>query len=129
LMVHDGSPVKTFRDLGGRVITASPSMTWIPYLQKKYAIHFDLKPNTYGLGEFLANPEAIQQCLVTNEPFFAEQRGQRVRTLMLAASGYDCYHAVFARREFAAANPAVVTAFVAASIRGWRDYLEGDPTP
>jgi NitT/TauT family transport system substrate-binding protein len=129
VMVHDESPVRSLRDLNGRVVIASPSMAWIPYVQKKYGIKFDLKPNTYGLGEFLANPDAIQQCLVTNEPYFAQQHGQRVRTLSLADSGYDSYHAVFVRRELMQTAPEVVRAFVWASIHGWRDYLEGDPAP
>lgn len=129
LMVHAASPVQTFRDLQGRVIIANVSMTWIPYVKKKYGIEFDLRPNTYGLGEFLANPEAIQQCLVTNEPFFAAQRGRAVRTLQLAETGYDCYQVIICRRELTRQSPEVIRAFVRASIRGWRDYLEADPAP
>ncbi len=129
LMVHTDSPVKTFKDLQGRTITASLSMNWIPFLQKKYVLKFNLKPNTYGLASFLADPNAIQQCLMTNEPFFAQQHGAAVRTLPLADAGYDVYHAVFCRRELARLEPRVVRAFIAASIRGWRDYLSGDPTP
>lgn len=129
LLVHDDSPVKTFKDLAGRTVTAPISMTWIPFIQKKYGIKFDLKPTNYALGGFLADPTAIQQCLVTNEPFFALQHGVRVRTLALADSGYDVYHTLFCRRDLVRTDPAVVGAFVAASIRGWRDYLTGDPAP
>src|SRR4051794_27778008 len=66
--------------------------------------------------------------MVTNEPFFAVQQGRKVRTLALADAGYDCYHAIFCRRELLRTSPEVVRAFVQASIRGWRDYLDGDPT-
>lgn len=129
VMVHADSPVKSLRDLKGRVVIASASMTWIPYLRKKYRIDFDLKPNTYGLGEFLANKDAVQQCLVTNEPFFAQQHGKPVRTLLLAESGHDSYHAIFCRRELVRGSPDVVRAFVHASIRGWQDYIQADPGP
>jgi NitT/TauT family transport system substrate-binding protein len=129
LMVHADSPVKSFKDLQGRTVTASPSMTWIPYIQKKYGLKFALKPTNYALASFLADKDAIHQCLVTNEPFFAQQHGVAVRTLPLADSGFDVYHAVICRRELARLEPQVVRAFVAASIRGWRDYLTGDPTP
>lgn len=129
LLVRDESPVKTLKDLGGRTVIASLGMTWIPYLQKKYRITFNLKPNSYSIAGFLADPEAIQQCLVTNEPFYAEENGLRVRTLPIAAAGYDCYHAIICRRELARLRPDIVRAFLAASIRGWRDYLEGDPAP
>ena len=67
--------------------------------------------------------------MVTSEPFFAQQHGRAVRTLPLAASGYDCYHVLFTRRELIRTAPEIVRAFVQASIRGWRDYLESDPAP
>jgi NitT/TauT family transport system substrate-binding protein len=129
LMVHEASRVKSFKDLKGRTLTANVGMTWIPYLQKKYGITFDLRPNTYSIAAFLADPTAIQQCFVTNEPFYAQQQGVRVRTLPLAASGYDVYHTIICRRDLVRLSPEVVRAFVAASILGWRDYLENDPSP
>ncbi len=129
LMVHAASPVKSFKDLEGRTITASPSMNWIPFLQKKFGLKFSLRPGNYALGTFLADQDAIQQCLVTNEPFFAQQHGAAVRTLPLAETGFDVYHAIICRRELVRLEPRVVSAFVAASIRGWRDYLSGDPAP
>lgn len=129
LMVHADSPVKSLQDLAGRTVTASLSMTWIPFIQKKYGITFSLKPTNYALGGFLADKSAIQQCLVTNEPFFAQKRGVTVRTLALADGDFDVYHAVICRRELVRSQPELIRTFVAASIRGWRDYLSGDPTP
>ena len=129
LMVHAGSPVKTFEDLDGRVVIGNVGMAWFPYLERRFDIKIERRQNTYGLGEFLANPDIIQQCLITNEPFFAEKNGRKVRTLQLSESGYDCYQAVFTRRDFIRTSPQAVRAFVHASIRGWRDYLEGDPAP
>ena len=129
LMVHDGSPVKSFEDLQGRTVTAALGMAWIPYIQKKYGIKFDLKPLNYGLAGFLADKTTVQQCFMTNEPFYVQQRGLKVRTLALADSGYDIYQTIICRRELARTQPELVRAFVAASVRGWRDYLDGDPTP
>lgn len=129
LMVHDESPVQTLRDLQGRTLTASVGMTWIPYIQKKYGINFALKPNSYSLAAFFADRETIQQCFVTNEPFYARQRGVRVRLLPLAESGYDVYHTIICRRELTRQSPEMVRAFVAASLHGWQDYLAADPAP
>ena len=129
LLVHESSPVKTLEDLAGRTVTASLGMAWIPWLKQSRGIEFALRPQTYGLAGFLADPEAIQQGLVTNEPFVARERGVKVRTLAIGESGFDSYHALFCRRELARAEPEVVRAFVAASIRGWRDYLDSDPAP
>lgn len=128
LLVHDESPVRTWTDLKGRTVTAPLSMTWIPFVQEKYGIDFALKPLT-GMAAFLGDKDAIQQCLVTNEPFYARQHGVLVRTLPLVTAGYDVYHAVICRRALVRESPEVVRAFVTASIRGWRDYLLGDPAP
>ena len=129
LMVHEGSPVRNFRDLDGRAVVGNVGMAWFPFLEKKYGIKIERRQNTYGLGEFLSNTAAIQQCMVTSEPFFARQNGREVRTLPLASSGYDCYHTIFTRRDLIRTAPDVVRAFVQASIRGWRDYLGSDPAP
>jgi NitT/TauT family transport system substrate-binding protein len=129
LMVHDSSPVKTFKDLDGRTVIGNVGMAYFPYLEKKFGITIQRRQNTYGLGEFLANPDTVQQCLITSEPFFAEQNGRKVRTLSLSSSGYDCYQTLFTRRELARSSPDVVRGFVQASIRGWKDYLENDPAP
>lgn len=127
LLVHASSPVKTLADLNGRSVIAPPSMSWIPYVKQKYGVKFDLRPLNYGLAVFLGEPDAIQQCMMTSEPYFAEQHGAKVRTIPLSDSGYDPYHAIICRRALIRTNPELVKAFVAASIRGWRDYLEGDP--
>jgi NitT/TauT family transport system substrate-binding protein len=129
LLLHADNPINSFQQLDGQTIIASPTLVWVQLLQKKYGIHFNLQPMPYGLANFLANPAAIQQCVVTNEPYLAQQQGVRVKTLPIADSGYDTYHVIFCRRDFARANPTVTRAFVAASVRGWRDYIEGDPTP
>jgi NitT/TauT family transport system substrate-binding protein len=129
LLVHESSPVKTLKDLNGRTVTASVGMTWIPFQQKKHRVTFSLKPNTFGIGAFFADADAIQQCMLTSEPYYAQERGIKVRALPISTSGYDCYHAIFCRRELLQTRPEVVRAFLAASIRGWRDYLEADPEP
>ncbi|MEY2878734.1 MAG: hypothetical protein RLZZ15_1114 [Verrucomicrobiota bacterium] len=129
LLVHEASPVRTLRDLDGRTVIASPGMAWIPYVQGRLKIKFSLTPNAYSLAPFLADPSAIQQCLVTSEPFFARQRGVRTRTIPIADAEFDCYHTIICRRELAQGDPETVRAFVAASLRGWRDYLELDPEP
>lgn len=129
VMVHAGSPVQSLRDLAGQVVIGNVGMAWMPFVERKFGITFERRQNTYGLGEFLADPQAMQQCMVTNEPFFARQHGRAVRTLSLGEAGYDCYHAIITRRELLRQSPDIVRAFVHATIRGWRDYLEGDPTP
>jgi NitT/TauT family transport system substrate-binding protein len=129
LLLHADSPVKNFRDLDGKSIIASPSLAWIQYLKLKYGITINIQPVPYGLAQFVADKDAIRQCVLTNEPYLALQQGVRVRTLRLKDAGYDGYHVIFCSREYARQNSALVRAFVKASLRGWADYIQGDPEP
>ena len=127
LMLHADSPVRSFPDLAGRTVIGNVGMAWMPYVERRFGITFEKRQNTYGLGEFLSRPDLIQQCMVTNEPYFAREQGREVRWLGLAAAGYDPYHVVVARRSLVRDRPELVRAFVQASIRGWHEYLAGDP--
>lgn len=128
ILLHADHPVNTLADLGGHAIMAYPGSAWIPYLKKRYDIEIDLLPMSYGLARFAADPELIQACFVTDEPYRLEQQGTAVKTLLLSESGYDPYRVIVAHGPFAKANPEIVRAFVAASLRGWADYMAGDPS-
>lgn len=127
LMVHADSPVRAFPDLAGRTVIGNVGMAWMPFLERRFGITFEKRQNTYGLGEFLGRPDLIQQVMVTNEPYFARAQGREVRWLGLAEAGYDPYHVVVSSRSLVRERPGLVRAFVQASIRGWHDYLTGDP--
>ncbi len=129
LMVHAASPVRSFKDLEGRTLLASPGMAWIEYLKKKYDLHFNVQPLPYGLAQFVGDPGSVRQCVVTNEPFLAAREGLDVRVLPLADAGYDNYHVLFCRPAYILENRRTVKAFIKASLRGWKDYAEGDPKP
>src|SRR5690606_31839592 len=64
------------------------------------------------------------------EPFYIEQGGaQKPKFLYAWDAGFDAYTVLAANKDWAARHPAQVRAFMAAYIRGWDDYLHGDPTP
>ncbi len=129
LMMHSSHAVSGFRDLDGRTVIASPGLNWISFVERQYSIRLNIQPHTYSLTHFLKDETLIQQCFVTNEPYFVRQHGADPVVLMISESGYEPYHVVFANREFAREAPDRVAAFYRASRRGWVDYLEGDPTP
>jgi NitT/TauT family transport system substrate-binding protein len=108
---------------------AAPEQVWITYLKLNYPIEFNLIPLNYGLGEFMADKHFIQQCYVTSEPYYVRKNGGHPRTLLIADSGYNPYRCLVTTRHFLAQHPAAVRAFVAASTRGWTDFMEGDPDP
>jgi NitT/TauT family transport system substrate-binding protein len=129
LMVHAESPVKSFPDLEGHAIAVAPGFAWFEYLVRKYHLQHvsELRFTTQGQN-FVEDPNYIQQCLSTSEPFFMQRRGIKVRTLMLKDTGYDAYRALLAADSYIAAHPDGVKAFVAASIQGWRTYLQDPAT-
>lgn len=129
LLLHAADPVKTFEDLDGRRVMAVPGLNWIRWLEARYGIEMDIIPHDFGLQRFMQDPEFIQQCLLTNEPFYVRQEGVEARTLPLRESGFDPYHGIYCLRDWAAEHPETVAAFVRASVRGWRDFILNDPSP
>ena len=124
IMVHEGSPVRSFGDLGGRTVAVTPGTTWFPYLVKRYQLKgVQERAHTFSIGAFLKDPAYIQQCFLTSEPFFAKEAGAMTRVLLISESGYDPYRVFFTRRDLAKAKPELVRAFVHASVRGWREYI------
>jgi NitT/TauT family transport system substrate-binding protein len=129
VLVHAESPVRDFGDLAGRVIMADPTSAWISYLKAQYHMDFGIIPLNYGLGQFMADPQFIIQGFATNEPYFVGKNGVASRTLLIANSGYRPYRVIYANAGFVRAHPEAVRGFVAATLRGWADFLDGDPAP
>lgn len=127
LLLHASNPIDDLADLGGESIMVAPGSNFIELLKLKYGYELNIVPLDYGMERFMADPEFIQQCFVTNEPYYAEKNGVPAKTLLLSESGFDPYRVVYAASDFLEENPDVARRFVAASIRGWRDYLESSP--
>ena len=129
VIVHDESPVWDFPDLAGKTMMADPTLAWISYFRAKYRIDFNIIPLNYGLGQFMADKDFIVQGFATSEPYYIRQKGVASRTLLIADSGYNPYRVIYANTGFVRAHPDAVRAFVAATLKGWADYLDGDPAP
>lgn len=129
IMFHAGHPVRDFRDLEGRVVMAGAGSVWVEFVERRYGISIQRTPVTFSVAQFLLDPMLVQQCMVTSEPYQARKAGAEVGTLLVAEAGFEPYHALVANREWLTANRAAAEAFVRASLRGWRDFLEADPRP
>ncbi len=127
ILLHQDNPVNTWQDLDGKSIMAAPGGSWTKVLPKKFGIQFANIPLDMGMGRFLTDKDFIQQCFITNEPYFIARKGVQAKTMLIADSGFDPYRVVFTDYRFAREYPELVSAFVAASIRGWLDYLENTP--
>jgi NitT/TauT family transport system substrate-binding protein len=95
-------------------------------MEKIYGIHLSIIPLDFGLSRFVADKNFVQQCFLTNEPYYVRQKGAHPRLLLLTDMGYSPYRVWFTSKKLIAEHPEVVRAFCAASVRGWREYLDGD---
>jgi NitT/TauT family transport system substrate-binding protein len=129
ILFHAEHPLHSLQDLRGKTVMAGSGSTWIEVVHQKMGVPFNLIPLVGDLARFMTNPEFVQQCFVTNEPYFARQRGAKVGALLIANDTYEPYRVMFSGDKFLAGHPDIVAKFVRASVRGWIDYLTGDPTP
>ncbi len=126
IMFHKESGIRSFKDLQGRALMAEPGAAWLKIMEKKMGITVSFLPLDFGLSRFLADKKFVQQCFITNEPFYVRQQGADVGTLLLSDAGIAPYRIWYTSRAFITKNPDAVRAFTAASIRGWREYIDGD---
>ncbi len=130
LMLHPENPISRFEDLNGKTIMARLEWAFIPYLKKKYGIEFNLVPQNFSVATFIPNKDAIQQGYYIAEPYYIVKGGARPPKFLYAwDAGFDAYAVIIANNGWLKKHPDRARAFVRAYIRGWRDYLEGDPAP
>ncbi len=123
------------KDLGGLkdkpiLIASSSRMTFWPWLSAKYNFKDDqLRPYTFNLQPFAADPAVAQQGYVSSEPYSARQQGMKVNFFLFAEAGYPPYGTtIVGTKAFVDKNPDVTARFVKASLEGWKEYLK-NPGP
>lgn len=133
LIAHPGQGNDTLAALKGKRIMISPDtrIGFWRYLRSKYGYaDSQIGPYTFNLAPFLADKAAVQQGYLTSEPFEIERAGVKPVVMLLADSGYTSYASlIVVPRKTTTVNPDLVRRFVAASIAGWRAFIEGDPAP
>jgi NitT/TauT family transport system substrate-binding protein len=133
LIAHPGQGDDSLAALKGKPIMIGSDTrvgSWI-FLKKKFGYTDDqIRPYTFSVAPFLADPGAIQQGYLSSEPFTIEQAGVKPVVLLIADAGYASYSSLIeTSRKLVDDNPALVQRFVDASIEGWKSYLYGDPAP
>ena len=130
ILVHADSPVRKFEDLAGKTIIARPEWPFLKFLQKKYHLKLNVVPQNFSVAAFLGNKEALQQGYFIAEPYhITHAGGKKPRFLSTWDVGFRGYAVLVTNRKFAREHLEELRAFTRAYIRGWRDYIEGDPTP
>ena len=130
LMLHPDNPVTRFEDLNGKTLIARVNWAFLPYLRRKYSIDFQIAPQNFSTATFVADKNAIQQGYYIAEPYhIMKAGGPKPKYLYAWDAGFDAYTVLIANTEWAKKNPEKLRAFMRAFIRGWQDYVKGDPTP
>lgn len=132
IMTRAESNVKNLKE----VFKKNGTLLWqsgLPYAQYLSKIYAPLKvktaPYSGGIGNFLNDPKISQQCFFTSEPLLAEKQGVKVKTFLVADSGFNPYTTVLVTSASRLKkNPEEVKAVVKAVREGWKDYLK-DPKP
>lgn len=128
IMVRPETGIENFAQLEGKTIAAAPAAAWFLYLNKKYEWkNVRTAPLTFSVANFITDVNYIQQVFITSEPFFVEKANVKHRVLLTRDSGFDPYRVFFTNKNLLQKNPKMVQAFVTASLRGWKDYME-DPS-
>lgn len=132
LIAHPNQGNDSFEALRGKPIyigTETRVGFWL-FLKAKFGFtDAQIRPYAFSIAPFLANKKVIQQGYLGSEPYLIEQQGIDPVVLLLADAGFRAYASmILTSRRLTRSNPDVVRRFVAASTRGWEDYLTGDPS-
>lgn len=134
LLTHPRADIKSIADMKGKPILVSDATvtTWWVWAKARYGFtDKQIRKYTFNLAPFLTDAKAIQQGYVTSEPYTIETQGKiKPKIFLLADYGYLGYsNLILARGKDVRDRPAVVKAFVDATIDGWNSFLSGDPKP
>lgn len=130
MMTHDD--VKSLRGVKDKtILVSSAGMTaWWPWLKKKYGLSNDqVKAYTFNLQPFFADKGVVQQAYPSSEPFQAQEKGIPVNFYLFAKDGYPPYGTtIVTTRKLIEAKPEAMRKFVAATMEGWKSYVD-NPGP
>ena len=133
LIAHAGSGLDTLEKMKGKpiLISAASRENFWQFLRVRYGFTDDqIRPYTFNLAPFLHAKDAIMQGYLTSEPYAIEQStGEKPLTILLADQGYQSYGAMIATTQATIDQKSdLVQRMVDATLLGWIDYLNGDPS-
>ena len=130
ILVHADSPVRKFEDLQGKTIIARPGWPFLDFLKQKYQLKVNVVAQNFSVSAFLGDRNALQQGYYIAEPYHITKAGGKMpRFLSTWDAGFRAYAVLVSNKAFARNHAEALRAFTRAYIKGWRDYLEGDPAP
>ncbi|ODV09750.1 MAG: ABC transporter substrate-binding protein [Rubrivivax sp. SCN 70-15] len=133
VMIGHPETVKTMADLKGKTILISGDSytNYWPWLKTTYGLSdSQTRPYTFNIQPFIADKNVVQQGYLSSEPYAIETQAHfKPTVLLLADHGWPPYATtIVCMQDTIRKKPKEVAAFVKASMQGWKDYLEGDPS-
>src|SRR5256714_5929188 len=133
LIAHPGQGNDSLAALKGKPIMIGSDTritSWV-FLKSKFGYTDDqIRPYTFSVAPFLADPKAVQQGYLSSEPFTIETQGVKPVVMLLADAGYSSYGSLIQTSDkLVREKPDLVQRCVDPSVQGWYGYLYGDPTP
>ncbi len=129
VLFHKESGIKTLSDLNGREVMFQAGLVYNEFLTKALKLDLHLLPMDWSLTRFMQDPQFVQQCFLTSEPLVVRRAGIDAGVIPMSESGFDPYRHVYTTEAEVTENPELVRKFIRASLRGWQDFMTGDPTP
>lgn len=128
LMSQPDAGIESIEDIEGHPVSISQGSSFWEYLKAEYDLSDVTEQNYTGtLAQLKDNPDLVQQCYATSEPFAAEEEGIPIETLLVAESGFNPYPATIVTTEEKIKNdPEEVAKVVEALTKGWEEFL-ADP--
>lgn len=131
ILTHEARGFKSLKELleSSGTIAWQAGLPYVAHFKKTYDLS-KLRQVPYQGGlPFLKSADFAQQCFVTSEPLLAASQGHKVKTFLIAESGYNPYTTVLVtRRDYLTKNPQIVEKVTKAVQDGWAEYLK-NPTP
>src|SRR6185437_15421832 len=116
LIAHQGVGNDSLVALKGKpiMIGGDTRVGWWLFLKAKFGYtDAQIRPYTFDVAPFLANPQAVQQGYLTSEPFMMEQAGAKPQVFLLADVGYASYGSIIeTSQKLVKAKPDLVQRFV-----------------
>jgi len=134
LLTHPGQGNDSFEALRGKpiFIGSDTRAGWWTFLRAKFGYSDrQIRPYTFNLAPFLADPTSAVQGYITSEPYSIRQEAHfEPVVLMISDAGFSGYASLIATSDAMIRDyPDVIQRFIDASIEGWVQFLHGDPTP
>jgi len=128
IMTHAERNFKSLQEVftSDGILSIQPGLPYFQFLLKKYPNpKVQTVPYAGGVTAFLNNPKYSQQGFATSEPLLAEKAGAKVKTFLIADTGFNPYTTVLAvSQKWLKSHGATAKDLQKATQQGWAKYLK-----